>query len=209
MSVPEGYMKAANGNLVPVENVKEIDKLRDELVCKLTVNAIEQALMNHKFKVDSLDEIAAFVSTSAMEYDSEIGGGKGNVSLVSYDGKFKILRAMADQVMFDERLLVAKDLIHQCLNDWTDGAGKEIKLIVGEAFKTNAQGQVSTSRIMGLRKFKFEDARWQKAMDAIADAAQVSSTKTYLRFYVRDEKTGKYELLPMDGSADPHVLFPD
>jgi hypothetical protein len=206
---PDGYMKNASGNLVPVENVKEIDILRDELVTDLFREAIIQAAIGHKFKMKALDEIAAFVSTSALEYDKEIGGEKGNVHLTSYDGRFRVTRAMQDQLDFDERLLVAKDLISECLNDWTEGSTQELKLLVTEAFERNGAGQVSTSRILGLRKFKFTDPRWAQAMEAIADSIKVSSVKTYLRFHARDEKTGRYEHMPLDGSVDPKSLFPD
>lgn len=207
--IPEGYMQSANGNLVAVENVKEVDKLRDELVIRLAKDALVHAQVAHAFKNNCLDEIAAFVSLSAAEYKKEIGGEKGNVHLTSYDGRLRITRAMQDQLDFDERLLVAKELIAECLNDWTHASGQELKLLVNEAFKTNSQGQVSTSRILGLRKFKFTDERWGRAMEAIADSIKVSSVKTYIRFHIRDEKTGKYELMPLDGSIDPLSLFPD
>ena len=36
---------------------------------------------------------------------------KGNVTLTSYDGKYKIQRAIAEYLHFDERLQVAKELI--------------------------------------------------------------------------------------------------
>lgn len=207
--IPAGFVQDAHGNLISKANVKEIDLLRDEVVTDLMKSALVQAQDNHKFRNDSLDNVSAFVETSAMDYGKDLGGDKGNVSLTSYDGRFKVQRVNQDQQEFDERLLVAKKLIDECLKDWTQKSGQELKALVADAFKTNAAGQVSTGRIMGLRKFKFTDDRWKQAMEAIGDSIKVNSVKTYIRFYVRDEKTGKYELLPMDGSIDPKSLFPD
>jgi hypothetical protein len=37
-------------------------------------------------------------------------------------------------------------------------------------------------------------------MEAISDSLQISGTKEYLRFYVRDER-GKYQGMPLDFAA--------
>ncbi|WP_374188659.1 DUF3164 family protein [Avibacterium paragallinarum] len=34
----------------------------------------------------------------------QTGGNKGNITLFSYDGKYKIVRAISDHLQFDERI---------------------------------------------------------------------------------------------------------
>ena len=48
-----------------------------------------------------------FVALSAQEYDVQLGGKKGNTTLISYDGRFKVQLAVSENIVFDERLQVA------------------------------------------------------------------------------------------------------
>jgi hypothetical protein len=186
------------GRLVPVSMVKEIDKLRDELVRKVVRRAEEASQALRLFKADAFSEIAAFCSLSAQEYDREMGGEKGNITLVSYDGKYKVCRAVAENLAFDERLQVAKELVDECITDWSGGSRPELLVLINDAFQVDRKGYVNTKRIMSLRKFNIDDPRWQKAMAAISDSLTVESSSVYLRVYERIEGTDKWQQLPLD-----------
>jgi hypothetical protein len=196
--IPDGYMQDAQGRLVPVSMVKEIDKLRDELVKKLVECARAQAAALAAFKASALSEIQAFVDLSASQYGRELGGTKGNVQLVSYDGRFRVDRCIADSLDFDERLQVAKELIDECLQEWSSDSRPELKLLVNDAFQVDRKGNVNTKRILSLRKFEIEDARWKQAMQAINDSLTVSGSRTYLRIYERSADGEQYRQLPLD-----------
>lgn len=192
------YMTDSQGRLVPVSMVKAIDKLRDELVRKLVRRAEEASRTLRIFKEDAFSEINAFCELSAQEYDRLVGGAKGNISLVSYDGRFKVCRAVAENLAFDERLQVAKELIDECIHEWSGGSRPEIMVLINDAFQVDRKGMVNTKRIMSLRKFNIEDARWQKAMAAINDSLTVESSSIYLRVYERVEGTDQWRQLPLD-----------
>ena len=70
------YKKDAKGNLVPLENIREIDLLRDELVQEIATKAraVQDNLI--AFKREAMDDIAAFVQLSADRYDVNVGGKK-------------------------------------------------------------------------------------------------------------------------------------
>ena len=95
--------------------------------------------------------------------------------------------AMNDSITFDERLQIARGIIGDCLNRWSDGARPEIRLLVNDAFQVDKTGKVSTARVLGLRRLEISDPDWQKAMQAITESIQIAGSKQYLRFYVRDE----------------------
>ena len=59
----------------------------------------------------------------------------------------------------------------------------------------------ASDRLLGLRRLSIEDADWQRAMKAIADALTVQSTRTYLRFYTVDQATGAERAIPLDLAA--------
>ncbi len=197
-SIPAGYRRNAKGHLVEESLISPIDTMRDQLVMDIVeeTRAISRQLLD--FKMRRLADIAALVELSAGEYKVRIGGKKGNVTLLSFNGRFKVLRVIADNITFDERLHAAKALIDECLNEWSEGSPAELRLIVQDAFDVDKQGHVSTGKILALRRYAIKDERWQRAMVAIGEAVQVVGTKPYIRVYELDERTGKYVQLSLD-----------
>ena len=122
-AIPEGYRADAKGCLVPETMIKPIDRARDELVQELARQAkgVSDSLRDFKAKVFA--DINAFVDLSAEQYDVKLGGKKGNLTLFSFDGAFKVQVAIAEHMVFDERLQAAKHLIDECIIDWSQGRG--------------------------------------------------------------------------------------
>jgi len=194
------YMTDSQGRQVPEEMVKDIDKLRDQTVRRIADDAVKMKDVLNQFKESIRSDIYSFIEKSAGEYGVKWGGKKGNVSLNTYDGQFRLVVAMNDNITFDERLQVAKELISKCLNKWSDGARQEIKLLVNDAFQVDKTGKISTSRVLGLRRLDIQDADWKKAMTAITESIQITGSKQYLRVYERDAN-GEYQMIPLDVAA--------
>ncbi len=197
----EGYMEDAMGRLVPIENIAAVDLMRDELVRSIVGRAKRLAELVEDFKFDALDEIAAFVEISAEQYGVKIGGKKGNVKLHTYDGSLYLQRAMADRIVFDERLQVAKALIDECLNEWSEGSAPELKTIVMDAFSVDKEGKIATHKILSLRRLDIKHETWQLAMQAINDSIAVLHTATYIRFYERLNKESQYRQICIETMA--------
>jgi hypothetical protein len=180
--------------------VKEIDRLRDQTVRNIAKEAIDMkgGLMDFKNRIR--DAVLTFVEKSAGEYGVKWGGKKGNISLASYDGQYKLVIAMNDNLVFDERLQVAREIIGKCLEKWSKGARDEIRLLVNDAFQVDKTGKISTARVLGLRRLDIQDQDWKKAMTAITDSVQITGTKQYLRIYERDAN-GEYQMIPLDVAA--------
>lgn len=196
-TAPESYVMNAKGHYVPLSAVKEIDKLRDDVVQDIISRAKELRSQMIGVKDIMFGNFHEFVELSAHEYDTKIGGQKGNVSLLSFDGKYKVQIAIQDNLVFDERLQVAKSLIDECLRDWTKDSNDNIKAIIDNAFAVDKEGKINIRRVLSLRSLNITDDKWQKAMQAISDATQVISSKEYMRFYERDEY-GKYQQISLD-----------
>lgn len=172
--------------------LKPIDLVRDTLVGEIVTKAIELNKLMKEFKESSFGDIGAFVDLSANEYGVKLGGKKGNVTLYSFDGRYLIQRAMADRIAFDERLQAAKELIDQCLADWTEGARPELQILINRAFSTDKSGAVSTGAVLALRRYEIDDQRWHRAMEAIGESLQVIATSSYIRIYERIGDTDQY-----------------
>jgi hypothetical protein len=197
-TIPEGYRENYRGDLVLETSIKEIDLVRDRLTIELVEKAKQMRNLLLQLKAEMHDDIAAFVALSAEQYGVALGGKKGSVTLTSFDGRYKVLRAMHDEIVFDERLQAAKALIDECLQDWTTGANQYLITLVNDVFRVDKNGDISTGRVLGLRRHNVDDDRWKRAMDAISDALQVVGSKSYIRVYERIENTDKYKQVALD-----------
>lgn len=200
IQIPEGFMQNPFGHLVPVELVKEIDKTRDALVREIVDNAKQVAALMAAFKVQAMGDIAAFVALSAERFDTNIGGQKGNITLRSFDGRLKVQIAIAETLVFDERLQIAKKLIDDFVNTWAEGTNDKARALLNFAFQVNKEGRVDTKRILSLRILNFDDPIWRKAMEAIAESLTVSGSKAYIRIYQRGAD-GQYNQVNLDLAA--------
>lgn len=194
------FMLDTQGRQVPLNLVKDVDKERDRIVRDIAKKAMEMKDILLAFKESVRDDIYAFVELSHKKYGVKWGGKKGNISLTTYDGKYRLIISMNDNITFDERLQVARELIGKCIEKWSAGSRSEIRVLVNDAFQVDKQGKISTARVLGLRRLNIEDNDWKKAMTAITESVQVVGTKQYLRIYERDDK-GEYQMIPLDVAA--------
>ncbi len=198
---PEGYRADAKGCLIPENMIKPIDRTRDELVLELARQARIVSDSLREFKVRVFADINAFVDLSAEQYNVKLGGKKGNITLFSFDGAFKVQVAIAEHMVFDERLQAAKHLIDECIIAWSQGSRDEIKVLVQSAFQTDKEGKINTGRVLALRRLDIRDDKWQKAMQAIGESLQVVGSKEYVRFYERIGGTDQYRPISLDVAA--------
>lgn len=196
----DDYMRDACGNLIAKENIKEIDLARHSLVCEIALKAKAKSASLAEFKKGSMGDVDAFVDLSSERYDIKRGGKKGNVTLDSFDGQFRIERQISEHLTFDEGLQAAKALIDECLREWTQGGNANVRTLVDHAFRVDKKGKLNTGAILALRRLKIDDERWNRAMTAISDSIKVTGSCVYLRMYERDEN-GKYNLIPLDMAA--------
>lgn len=195
---PLRYRTDSYGRLVPEAAVKPIDLLRDDTVTGIIRAGLNLQAEMRAWKYQVLADITAFCEVSAEQYGLKWGGKKGNLSLVSYDGKYKVLIAVSDALAFDERLQVAKSLIDECIHEWTQNSNTEIRVLVEHAFQTDKQGNINTGRIFGLMRVKIEHPKWLQAMEALKDSIQVTSSSQYLRLYERVGDGEQYQQIAMD-----------
>lgn len=195
--IPDGYMLDAQGRLIPETQIKKIDLERDKLVKEIVAEAMVEAEEIAKFKEKTMKKIELFIARSAKEFKVKMGGKKGNVQLLSFDGKYKIIRSINEFLSFDERLQVAKALIDECILEWSNGSDDKIKVLVTDAFRVDKQGKIDRNRILGLRRLNIKHPKWNKAMDAITESITVTNTKEYIRVFER-QPNGEYQPIVLD-----------
>lgn len=194
----EEYLPDAKGSLVPVALVKPQHLLEDEMVRKIMGYAIALSDQVSRFKEHTFDDLGAFEAMLLQEYGSTVGGAKGNKTLTSHDGLFRIQVQVADNIVFGSELQIAKGLVDECLNEWAQGSRDEIRAIVTRAFNTDKAGQINRSEIFMLLRLEITDPRWQQAMRAIRDAMRVEGSKTYIRCHRRERCDAPWQAVTID-----------
>lgn len=190
--VPAGFVKNAAGHLVPEHQVREHDKLRDGVARDLAEQAVAINSLLAGFKKKALADIEDLIAISHERYGVTVGGKKGNASITTYDGEFKVERAMAERITFTDEILAAKELIDVCIRKWSEGANNHLRVLVDRAFRANKQGQIKTGDVLSLLRIEIDDPDWQRAMDALRDSIQVNGTAVYIRVYQRVGDTERY-----------------
>ena len=172
--IPEGYMENAQGCLVPRANIRPIDIERDALV-KEKMEKIKalQAEMR-AVKASLLSDVDAFVQLSGERYGVRLGGVKGNVQLLSFDGKYKLCRDYGQLLTFDEGLQAAKELIDGCLRRWCKDSRPELRAVVEQAFKVDKKGRINTGAVLGLRRIEIDDPEVCKYWTAACTSGRMS-----------------------------------
>jgi hypothetical protein len=148
------YMTDSKGALVPIELVKSADKLRDQLVRELAASAEEASKSLAEFKAKAFAEVDAFLAMVADKYGAKAvpGGEKGNVTLLSYDGRVRIQVQVADVISFkSEDLQACKSIIDALIAEWSADSQAEIRAIVMNAFRVDNAGQINRGALLGLR----------------------------------------------------------
>ncbi len=199
--IPAGYMKNALGHLVPEANVREQDKLRDQVARSLVTDARNINALLAAFKKKALGDIDDLVKIAGERYDVTLGGKKGNISVSTYDGQFKVQRSVADVLQFTEEMEAAKALIMACIKRWSEGANPQISALVSRAFAPGRNGQLKTAAVLDLLRIDIDDTEWKKAMQALKDSINATGTAVYVRVYERIGDSDQYKAIPLDLAA--------
>lgn len=197
LPIPEGYLRNAVGHLVHESEISEQDKLRDQVVMDLVTQGKELHKALQAYKKKALADIADLINIASQKWQMSIGGKKGNVSLVSFDGEFMVQRVYSERITYTEEMEVAKAKVLECVQGWSAESNIHLATLAMRAFQTNKKGEISMSRIVEMLSYEIDDPKWRQAMEAVNDSLMVCGTAVYIRIYERDEN-GKYQNLALN-----------
>lgn len=192
------HMRDAAGAILPVSLIKPMDLLKDQTVRTILGYAMPLSDQVSRFRAHTFDDLGALEALLFEKYQAKIGGKKGNITLYSFDGLYKVQVQVADHIAFGPELQVAKSLVDECLNEWAADARDEIRAIVTRAFNTDKEGQINRSEVFMLLRLEITDPRWQRGMQAIRDAMQIVGSKTYVRVYRRATRDAGWDAVTID-----------
>ena len=175
-------------------------QLKDELVEKLVLRAKEVQAVLADFKKEAAEEIDAYFELLLQKYgmDAKKGSKKGNFTLENFSGTAEIKVAVNDTISFDEKLNIAKAKIDECLHELTKNASAEIKTLITKAFEVDKKGNVNAKKILALKSYDISHPLWIEAMAIIDESIEIVSSKSYIRFYEREDITKPYVQISLD-----------
>ena len=191
-------MNTADGGMMPVELIKPMDLLKDGVVRKVLGYGIALSQQVSRFLGHTFADINSLEALMAQEYGARLGGKKGNITLYTFDGLYRLEVRVQARLDFGPELQTAKSLFDECLTEWAAGTRAELRAIVTRAFNTDDAGKISRSGIFMLLRTESEDPRWQNAVRAIRDAMLVIGSKTYVRMWMRPTSDSAWQSVTID-----------
>lgn len=201
IEIPAGWLRNAAGNLVHESEISEQDKLRDSVVMAIASVALRLNSELKALKDKALSDIDDLITIAGEKYDMKLGGPKGNISLLSFDGSFKLKRIHQDSIGYTEEMEVAKAKVFECISRWGqtvhEDAHKHLFTLATRAFRPTKGGEISISRVMDMLRAEINDPDWKKAKQAVQDSLIVNGKAVYIQVQQRGEGK-KYSTILLD-----------
>jgi hypothetical protein len=183
------------GGYDPVGIVPVTAQLEDQLVRTIVAGALAVSASIGRFKGLSFFEAEQFLELLAAEHGVSRAGSAGNVSLFSYDRRYRVQFTVQERIAFTAEVKLAQEVFAQWVEQ--SGASPEVQAVISDAFRLDDQGQLRAWEVLRLKRRRITDPLWIRAM-GILDAAMISAGSTrYMRVYQRGAD-GRYVQISLD-----------
>ena len=199
--IPDGYMKNSRGDLVKAENIKPIDLLKDQAAVAIAEKAKELHMELIKFKRIALDDISSLIEVAGAEHGVILGGEKGNTTLTSFDGRYKIQRSYQEKIDFGPELQVAKEMFERYAKHKEVELGEDGLILIDMAFRRSRNGQISVSRLLELLQYPIKHPDWLKACEILTQASSVVGMTVYVNVFERVNDSDRYQPIHLSLAA--------
>ena len=189
-------MTDSNGNEVPVKYISAYDKQRDATVRKVYARFVKARKALEAVVADSIRDL------DVLKGGKEKLGEKGNFSAQSFDGLLSVSIRQQYNILLDERVVRARELMLEYVNSVLDRVNgvdvSALRLLVTNAFKANAKGYLSTSRVLELLRMEVNNDKWHEAKQILQDAIKPQKGKQYLACEVRGSTRDDFKAIRLD-----------
>jgi hypothetical protein len=188
------------GREVPRQYVPKHDRDIDRIVQRTFRRWIRARKYLEVVMADTLKDL-----DQALDARSDAGiaaSQKGNVSISSFDGLKNIQLKVQYQILLDERVLKARDMMLNYARGLAKQVGgddgKALLAIIDETFAANKSGTLSTSRVLSLLRLEIRSKEWRTAAKLLADSIKTMRGKSYLRVETRQSRQHTPESIRLD-----------
>jgi len=189
----------AKGETVPADIVSAHDKRKEKAVMRIVKCAEKAHEALKDLKATASAETDKVYAEHLRIRGVETGASKGNYTMYNFDKSVKVEINNSDSISFDDGIETVKQLLDKYIEDVTNEASSEIRMLIQGAFKTR-KGQLDKARLFSLFQYHIEHPIWMQAMDALKASIDVQSSKKYMKISKRNEN-GEYVNIPLSLSA--------
>ena len=196
--IPDGYRRNHRGDLVHERNISDADLDQDGTVARIHQFGRALSAQMARYREHTLGDIMELRERVIGRYNGKLGGGKGNITLTSFDGCRRVILSQAEHVEVGPEIEAAQALVDECLDEWAERSHLKLRALVTQAFRpASSDGRLSVSRLLGLRRVEIDDDRWRRAQLAIADALRPRTRSEYVRLYRRATPDDAWKQIPL------------
>lgn len=170
----------SQGNTVPAKYVSDYDKKKDAAARAIEADWRKMEAALAKLWQKTAERVAA-VRAAAAKRERIALGEKGNFSFFSFDGRIQVRHDAARDIVFDEKLSLAKELLAKAVEEMAGTASGDLKTLVETAFKPRGKsGELDRARIHDICRMPIRNANWCKAVELIKAAEVERGKREYL-----------------------------
>ena len=201
ITIPDGYVLNANGDLINEKNLTNVQRGEDTLVRNLFAQAQELHNMMGGFKYAAMNAVEHYI-TDMLENEGvkKFEKIKGNVTFTSVDSKFRVKRSINDRLEPDSTIEAARQKFSLYKNMLIEQSGSDAAEFIDDAFKT-INGKYDVAELQRLASKDIKHPLYKAAAQAIVLSLKPASTKAYLNFYFREKSDQQWEALPLQLSS--------
>ena len=190
MAKEQKKMTDANGEKVPIKYVSKFDRERDRVARRILAR-FEKA----RKALETVVEESVADLDGLMQLKQKLGE-KGNFQLRSFDGLIQVQIRQQYNIILDERVAKARELMLAYVNGVLDAVKNVdttvLSRLIESAFRANRQGVLPTTKIFDLMRMEVKDARWNEAREILQDAIRPQRGKRYLTCETRRTTQGDF-----------------
>ncbi len=189
-------MTDSNGNEVPVKYISAYDKQRDATVRKVYARFVKARKALEAVVAESIRDL------DALKGGKEKLGEKGNFSAQSFDGLLSVSIRQQYNILLDERVIRAKEMMMEYVNGVLDRANGAdmgfLKQLVSEAFAANEKNYLPVSRVLKLLRYEVNNDKFREAKQILQDAIKPQKGKQYLACEIRPSTREDFKAIRLD-----------
>lgn len=181
------------------QETKKYLESKEILITSLMMHAIDLNYTLKQFKQGAFSDMEQFYETMK-EHGDVKRDGKGYFTLKSQDGRFKITFDNTTIREFDERADMAAKHMDNFLQEMIKKKDQATYELVKSLMEKNKEGSFDVRNIGKLFHIekKFDHPEWNKAIELFREAYTESGSAKYIRFFIQNPTTGKFEALSLN-----------
>lgn len=179
--------KRAEANNQKLKARHAYETLRDEAISNMVAFAKNLHEQMTGFKNSSFEMIETLYKM-LQEHSDRHASGKGNVTLDTADGQFRVVYKRSDNTRFDERATQAEaHILDFVANRWGNKDDADSKFIKRMLERKN--GKLDKNKVLDMISMRdnYDDPHWQKGIDLLQESIVPDTTRFYAEYYYRSE----------------------